>query len=441
MGNKRKIGIIIGCLIFFIAVILLIYNLTDIFKFKKQVFWDYAVQIKDIFNMYNNEKINNIKSQKISKSYTVNSNLKAYMDKNNYELTVITNANTKNDIQTKVNLYKNNENALNFNVVKQKDLVGIKMDELANGYITVRNNNIHELLKNIGVEQLGEVPENINWSSVIEILELSEEDSKYIIEKYMRLIAKETKLSQYDSVEAANIKVNEKSYNTKGYKLSLTQNEAKKILIKVFEELSNDSRLINIISTKMKILNLPSKYTKVNAISNWFFNISKKINDVYTTDDDLLTIIVYIDNKQLIQTNFMFGNDRIIKIINDKENQKVNIKQEFIGIKNDPKIIFSISGVISKVVNEISEINLTNEYNEEKRLVKSNFELHCFNNNKYFYESTTQILDDYSKNEDYEKSNKIVLNDLSVEQFKKLFDMISKKSKEIYENKKKLILS
>ena len=62
--------------------------------------------------------------------------------------------------------------------------------------------------------------------------------------------------------------------------LSLSENETKTILAKMYDELSKDSRALNIISTRLKVMNIPEKYSSVNSLSERFSKISENISNV-----------------------------------------------------------------------------------------------------------------------------------------------------------------
>ena len=80
----------------------------------------------------------------------------------------------------------------------------------------------------------------------------------------------------------------------------------------------------------MKMLNLSDEYSQINYISSKFSNIANNINSLNTSDDELLEIIVYVEKNQLVQTSIKIKQEKLIKIVNDKENNKINIKQEIL---------------------------------------------------------------------------------------------------------------
>lgn len=440
MRKRKIILIILIVLLVIVGILAFLYYKTDILKTDEQLFWKYAVKNSELTQMFNNNDITEIEKQKVNNSYKVDSNLDINTKNGVYKVVSKTNADNSNDIFTQVEFSKNSDNIMNFNLVKKSNIIGIKMDELANGYISVKNSDLKSLASKIGVENTEKFPDNINWETCLDILEISDDDMSYITDKYSKLIISNTNKSNYSKNGTAGIKINEKIHTAKGYKLTLSENESKNILANIFEELSKDSRTLNLITCKLKMLNLPSEYTQINLLSNKFLEISNNIKSMETTDDELIEIIVYEENSRLIQTNVKFGKDRLIKIVNDKENNKINIKQELLTDNFNSKFVLSISDLLNKICSQIEEINISNEINE-KNIISTKIEILCKNDVNINYSSVTQITDEIDKSNDYEKSNKIVLNDLNENQLKNLYNAITNTALSIYQDKKAILFN
>lgn len=437
MKKKKTLMIIVIVLLIIIGIIAFIFFKTDYLKTNQQIFWKYAVENTEIANLFNNEDIDEIKNKKASSSYTISSDLSIETESGNYKVNSITNAKNSNDSLTKVSVSKDDTDIIDFNLVKQSNLVGFKMDELANGYITLKNSNLKQLAQNVGIENTEKIPDNINWATYIDVLEMSSEDIDYIANKYVSLIAHDTNFNNY-SKEEAGIKIDDELHNATGYTLTLTENESKEILSDVFYELSEDSRTLNLFTSKMKLLNLPSEYTQISEVSNKCVEIAKNIEAAEATDEEFMQITVFVEENKLIQTNIKIKDEKIIKIVYNEEGNKINIKQELIS-KNSTKFVLTISELFNKALNEVEEINITNEVSEDKNSMTTNFEILCDGKTKITYKSTTQICENVEDNADYENSTKIVLNDLSETQLKNLYSAVKNLLPKIYKSKKALI--
>lgn len=437
MKKKKVLIIIIIVLLIAIGILLYFYKTTDFLKTNQQLFWKYAVQNSEIAEMFNNDEMQELKKKKITNSYKSTGNLEIKKDDEVYTLDTNTNAKNVNDIFTFVELKKNSKNIIDFNFIKKSNVVGIRMEELANGYITLKNSNLKDLAKKVGIEDNQKLPDNINVSTYMDILEISEEDIQYITEKYTNLIVSDTSKENYTKGESIGIKINDKIHTGTAYKVSLTENECKKILSDIFLELSKDSRVLNLISSKMKLLNFGEEHTKISVISNNFLEISNNINSIETTDDEFIEVTVYVENSELLQTDLKIKQEKLIKILYDKENNKINIKQDLLKQdQNNNKFILSISDALNKICEQVQEINIQNEVSDDKNSVLTKIEIICKDNLTITYNSTTEITDNIQMSNDYDNSLKIILNDLSELQLNNLYKAILKTLQSIYEDKK-----
>ena len=130
--------------------------------------------------------------------------------------------------------------------------MGVKMDGLANGYISLKNNNLTELASKIGIEDTTQVPNNLNWTNCYDLLYLSPDDVKYITDQYSKLISKSVNNYNY-SKDDSGIKIKDVTHTSVGYKMTLNENETKQVLKVILNNMSQDSRILNIISTKLKL--------------------------------------------------------------------------------------------------------------------------------------------------------------------------------------------
>lgn len=429
--KKKIVTVIFILLLILVGVIFYLFKFTDFFKSDKQLFWEYASKNSEVAEIFNNESIESVKKKKVNNPYRQKSELRILKDGNLYKVTADTNAQNINDIFTTVKLESNSEEMTNFNIVKKSNLVGLKMDELANGYITVKNNNLKSLAEKIGIENTDSIPDNINLSTYLDILEISDEDVDYITNKYTNLALEKTEKNNYKKTKDEKIKINDKFHTVQAYSLSLTENEFKEIVKAILIELSNDSRALNILSAKLKLLNFPSEYTSINGLSEKFLELSKSVDSVESDDSQFVEITVYAENSKLLQTDFKFNDKNLIKIHYDKENNSLNIKQELLNKSN--KFILSISDVVNRAISQIEEITIKTDVSEEHSEIITNVHITCAEDLDITYSSSTKITDDIQVSTNYEDSLKVVLNDLTEAQLKYLYGILSENVKEVYD--------
>lgn len=197
MKKKKIILIIVLILLILLGVLGYMYYATDFLKSDEQLFWKYAVKNIEIAQLFNNNEIISIKNKKVNNSYKIDSSLNIYTKNNVYMVSANTNAKNSSDIFTKIGLKKDNTDIIDCNFIKKNNIVGFKMDELANGYITVKNGNLKSLLQNMGIDNTTNFPDSINFETYSDVLELSQDDVNYITDKYTKLIISDTNKKNY----------------------------------------------------------------------------------------------------------------------------------------------------------------------------------------------------------------------------------------------------
>lgn len=433
--KKKIIIIIIIILLLIVAGIAILYLKTDIFKNNGQKFWKYIQKNSECSNIFNDENIQSIKNRKANNPYRANSTLMVNKNNNIYNISVNTEAQNSNDIISFVDVLYNDTPVINFNLIKKSNLIGLKQDDLANGYIAMKNNNIQELVKDFEIEDVTNIPDNINWLSYIELMYLAPSDVKYVTETYTDFMQKQINKDNY-SKEESGMKIDDVIHTATGYEVSLTEKETKEVIQKLYKQLSEDSRTLNMISSKLKLINLPSKYTEISYLSNKFSEQSSKLDSVEANDDPYMDVIVYTENGQLLQTNIKIKNDRVIKIIYNKEQNQLYIQQENINKSASDDSVYKFG---LEYLKNIEQIKLSNEISEDKNKVSSKAYIELFDETVIEYNTRTEICDSIEKNTDFEDSTRIVLNELTTENLKKLYSAIKEEIPQIYQKKKAII--
>lgn len=449
---KKKIIIILLIILLCVAgALIYLFNFTDIFKSNEQLFWKYFSQNDEVSELISNDSIKKINQEKSSKSYVKSSKLEIKQDDDTYTINLNSNAINANNVYTDFEVIKNSNEVAKLKFVKKNNIVGIKMDELADGYIAVKSNRLKEVAQVVGVEDSSMVPENINTINAFDFFDVSKEDRDYIITKYGNIISDKTNSNNYKKIDESKIKINDKFYDVKGYQLTLSEKETKEILTSIFEELSKDSNALNIISSKLKIMNIPEKYSSVNNLSNKFSEISSEINRVSTSDDEYMRIIVYVNNNKLIQTNIEFANGEkvIVNYSKDNNNFKIYKKHdeqtvdEVLDVaqskENQYKFINAISNNLYNIIDNIDEISVSVNVSEEYSEIISNLDILSRDNKQINYKSSTKITNDIEINDDFDNSKKIILNDLNQPKLKQIYQLLTNNIGEIYKEKIKSI--
>lgn len=430
---KKKVLISLIILLITGSILFLLFKYTNLLLSKKQIFWKYAVKNCEIVDMFNSDDMKAFRQKKSNNSYKHSSKIKVYDSNDVYQITSETNAKNSNDMYSYAVLEKNSEKIIDAKCVKKSNLFGVKIDELADGYITIKNSNLKELAKKVGIEDTELIPDSINSCNYLELLEISDEDASYISKKYSKLLMSKTSGKNYEKLEDTQIKIDKATYNVQAYRFTLTENEMKELSTSFCKALSEDSRTLNLVSTKMKLANFPDKYTSINYLSDKCMEISNRINSTKTTDNEFIQVTVYIHGQDLIQTDIKFRDENLIKVVYNKEDKSLNIQQDLLNRSNI--FILSISDALDYVLSKVKSVNIKTQVTDDKNKVITNVDIQCENNLNISYEAETEITDNIIDKDDYESSKKVILNDLSQEKLDNLIKALTQTAKSIYYEK------
>lgn len=431
--KAKKIFIIALIVILIVAaVVTVLYYKTDIFKSTSQRFWKYAGKNFEVIDLTNNDDIQSLKNMRSNNPYEITSNL--FIQKGNSAITVYSNTSAENssNIFTNVEAQYNDKELINFNMAKKSNLIGIKVDELANGYITLKNSNLSQLAQDAGIENVSDLPENINWFSLLDFLYMSTADEKYFVDTYSKIILNNTSKANY-SKEQSGIKVNDVIHTATGYKMELTEKEAKNVAKEILTHLKNeDARGINFISSKLKLMNLPKKYTDYDAVTGQIDKLIEELETYEASDEKYLEVIAYVDKGELLQTNIKVKNGSVVKLQFDRDNNKFFIIQE----NPNKELEKSTDNEFVKHLANVHEVCIESDVSKENKSVITTMKASFYDNLWIDYNSRFAIVDSVDVNTDFERAPKIVLNDLENDNLKKLYNMIMVRIPKIIEDKK-----
>ncbi|MBQ3408223.1 MAG: hypothetical protein IJH12_03345 [Clostridia bacterium] len=434
MKAKKVLLFIIIVLLLLIGALVIVYFKTDIFKTNTQKFWKYVNKNAEIIEAFNNEDMQSIRNKRSNNPYEINSSMNVRKGIDSYIFTANTRAENANNIITNFDFQHNDRDIINFTLVKKSNLIAAKLDDLANGYIAIKNNDIQELAKDAGIEDVTNIPDNINWFSILDFLYMQSSDEKYFVDTYSKLIEQNTSKENY-SVEESGLKIDDNIHAVTGYKIKLTEDETKDIAKKILTHMKDeDARAINFISSRLKLLNAPKKYTEYENICEQISKLIEKIDSIETSDDVFLEITTYVENSETVQTNIKVKDGNVIKIIFKKDENKMCIIQE-----NPNKILEKSENGIIKYLANIQEITLSNEISGDKKISTIKLDAKFYNNLVVEYNSRIAILDSAEKNTEFEDTPKMILNELELDNLKQKYKLIIYGLTQIYNNKKNML--
>ncbi len=362
LKNRKiiKIGIIIITITAIIAIITAYIN-TDFLKTKEQLFWKYFILEK--------EKIVTVFSNKEIQEFNQNLKISSYIKEGNFSITskynlikpINVDISEKGDNQQKIkntdiNLKYNDKDIGNTNIIKDDNYILIKNDKTKLGYIGFKNENLKQLAKKLGLANTEFIPNKIQEIDFFELLSLSDDEGKYILKKYVPICRKYVKNKDY------NIEKNVEGKEEKLYKVQVSNEQLKNIMINILEELENDEITLEIISNKIKVMDSENEYTSIDKIKSKINEFKEKIEQLKTTDENFLSIIIYknANNVEKMEIIVEDGRNISIEIINENKiliKQSNNLNDKQIDLKNFKGILTTLINTVDEVTYEKKIIN------------------------------------------------------------------------------------
>ena len=387
--QKKKVLIIFFSILIFIfifsGIMTFIYLKTDLLKSNKQLFFKYLIEENKMCNMifvnpevfmnnnsytsngtidfiYDYAGIQEVENDNISKN--IKQNIKDLKNIENLSANIQSNVDKKNKKSFyNIELLKNEESIMNFEFVRDNDKYAFKSNEIVKAYIGIENNNINDLLKKMENVDSEIIPSKINFENINEsFFKLQMEDKEHIYETYKNIFVQSLDNKKYVKEKNKKINVNNNTYNTNLYTLSLTKAESIELIKKVFQTLKQDSITLNVISNKIKIINADSEYSNIKKITEQIDNYLEEIEKQEKTDEEFIKIDVYEDKNIVRKVDFTFESTKQISFEYEEKDGKEYmqiIKKNFSDEPTDISYNFKDAILNTKKIKIIKDGELT----------------------------------------------------------------------------------
>ena len=418
-GLKIAIIIISIIILILIATIISIYFLTDVFRSNKESFFKYTSQlisqedgfIDDTLKQYLEKKQNTPYEDNGSVDFDISIPDMGQDNEtlNNFNISFSGKTDNTN-IKNEQNIILNYSNDVNFPLYYKKvnDVQGIQTDRIGSKYIAIRDEEEIQALEDFNLELNG----------------LEETSTLYNSIKNSDINLQNLKTTYFDNIfgqiqDDKFSKISEE--NTTGYKLTLSGDNLKNVLIQILENLKGDEETLNKLN---ELLGVEQSASKIRST-----NIDSLINDVTNNQDTgNLEITVYKSNGKVSKIDIQHEN---LKLLIEKEKQEnVLTYNANIEVLQNSEQIFSTSvvarytGIESNNVTESYEISMGTNYSnqDETEQVTSNQDVEY----KYTINNTVQFTGN-SDIQDFSTENAIILNDQEEEYVSNLMGAIEQR--------------
>lgn len=418
----KKKGIVITIIVILIilaiagGVFAYVYFATDLLLSEKQGFGKYTAQIVAKEEGFFSSSIEEYFSKKETTPYTIsgsiNANTNILADTTNYsslqELQNIINYgnNTSINFTGKVDsvnkkleqdITVNYSDTVNlpFRYKVDGDIYGIQADSIAENYIAIKNENLPELFQKLGVSDVSNIPNKIEFKE-LQSLKFTEEEKTHILNQYI--------LSIYNNLPEEKFSKLENADASTTYTLTLTTEEAKSIYLQTLETLKNDKVMID----------------KINSI------VKEIYEDNYdSTEMELTPEIIQEEIDKINQESVEPGNIQIAVTQKDRLTSEFSITSNTAKIslskqETEANISYTLSYILLEEGIESATVTLnTNFSGINTNNITESYDINI-NNPEYFdtqYSySNTVAFDNNINIEPLSTSNAAILNNYSAEQ-------------------------
>ena len=432
---------------------------TDILRMSNELFAKYINQNIEIYNKLSDSKVlNTYKNLKDEDKYEENSELTVTYSEGG-EI-----SNPFNNLKAKLNVQKDNdenyyyadgqiifaeEEYLESEIIKEKDVYGVRFSDVAKQFIGVKNDqNLEETAKDIGIDSiyLNTIMNIIDGTQSASEEVISTQNAEDLKNKYMKILTDSIAKGTFSKQKKAMITYNNTTTKTNAYTVSLSSQQVENMLIQILNTAKSDTTLLDKFSS----------FVDEEDINAQIDEQIRKINEEY--EIPTLKITVYENSKKTIRTVVELGSNKAI-IENTETNGTIKSNIQ-VSLMQDENINQYAIGITRKNLNdnEENEIKLTDLNNEDDEnatiAITSNLQKDStsatietgVSYKKGILSIGVSINDEIKFGSDFEKKqtlaerNYIVLNDLSSERRKTIVEDLKKKVPEKAELRTELLL-
>lgn len=449
---KRNLIIIFSVIVLACAIILVLYNTTDIFRTKRGAFFRYFEQIPEAFEIletsdgyktYQNTKESMPYITSGEMTITESNNIADASILNKIRLTLNGKTDNKSEkSNTRVTVNSENTELFNMTIARNKKLYGFYAPQIADGYIVVRNEKLNELADKIDFEYAENVPEQIMPLNIEKILEIKNNE-KNSIAKYIRMINNQAPDTAYTKNDNEKIEIEGQTYQTTSYSLKLNSEQNSNLQISILEEMTKDSIMMNFITSKCRLLNLKQDFTDINTLNSKMKERIELLKNNPSMAGEIV-ITVYENWQKNIQTKIEYNNKIITlsHIQNDDDNYVI-LKIEDENKITTVKLEKNTDGYIVKIQNEENDIIKSAEfiYSLTGTVSENNIQNHLtiklvddIKRITFEYNDNISFTNDIGTLEEMQDDKVAVINDYDADYLKEFVNLVKKQINTVYIN-------
>ena len=355
MGQKKNKGLLIAIIVILVIIILLVgvmaylYIFTDIFKSNKQLFFKYTSQIVQNENGFINNQLIQYFEKKKSTSYENSGEITFEVSipnmeddlelANNFNITFSGKedpSNVKSEKEIRVN-YSDN---VNFPLIYRKtnNITGIQTEYIGSNFVAVKND-----------EEVSGL-EDINHILQLQNLEFSNEEIQNLKTTYFDNILNQLDDNKFSTLTEGDLT---------GYRLTLTGEELKNVLVQILNVLKTDENTMHKLN---EILGSVDSASQLDTDS--IDELIENINNTLEINNNI-EITVYAAGGNLNRIDIGMASNTLT-ISKEKNDQAIAYTISVNVAEDDTSVDFTATytGINSDNVNETYSIALEGKYEE-----------------------------------------------------------------------------
>lgn len=444
---KLKLIILFSVLATISIVLLLLFLFTDIFRTKRGAFFRYFPMTSNAIEILKSDDFEGYDKAKEQTPYIRNANViiksssniadSSIMDK--IKLTMTTKVDNKDEkAEADISIKSNSSELATISGIKEKESYAFYSPLIVNGYIGIRNENLNELANSVGINDIY-VPESIIKIKKDKVFDITKVEKSHI-ESYYNLLKTSTSDTSYSKKKNDKVKSEGKTYSTVAYTLKLEGKESADVQSTMLNKLSQDSIMMDFLTSKFKLLNLDSNYTDINTLNS---RMQAKIKELSQNPENATPITITVNEykQKNIQATIIYGDTKIV-VFHLKENNtetsifSVNDKSFKIS-KTDNEYTIKYSYTEDEI-NKSIEIRYHQEGSIEENNIKNKMDITHTNGIKvvtFAYEDSVNFTNDIGSIKKLSNERVALLNDYSKEEVSEFVSNIEKRINEVYVNK------
>lgn len=227
---------------------------------------------------------------------------------NSFKMDAKGNADYSNDYtETNINFDINNENFLSGQIIKNKDLTSVNLENITNGFVTVNNNNLSELWEKIGYNGPASLDNSIDVFKELDFSKSDISDIKTVINKFATGFSKAFDDDDF-SYGTGNVEYDEGTIECKTMDFIVNATDLNEALIGGLEEITSKEKYVD---TLYKIVSALDKISGYEPLSRDEFgtNFEAMVEQIraleFSSEDEGFIFRVYYKGNNILKLDML----------------------------------------------------------------------------------------------------------------------------------------